>query len=143
MNISPHFKLEEFIPKNVYTQFGYNSVAFVDPRIVAVAEFVRNFFGKPVTINNWYKGGQFNYRGFRDPKCTIGAKFSQHRFGRAIDINVQGMSSQEVYRAILSNQDVFMKAGLTTVENIVDTPTWNHLDCRVTNMGTIKIVKPI
>ena len=142
MKISEHFLLEEFVPQAVYKQFGEASVAFLDPRIIILAEFVRVFFNKPVIINNWHKNGIFFYRGFRDPECAIGAKMSQHRFGRAIDINVVGMTPKDIYKAILANQEAFMKAGLTTLEDIADTPTWNHLDCRITNLSTIKIVKP-
>lgn len=142
MKVSKDFYLTEFVSKNVYEQFGERSIWFVDPRIISVAQFTRDFFGKPIIINNWYDGGKYNYSGFREPKCTVGADLSQHRFGRAIDIKVSGLTSEEVYTAIIKAQEKFMDAGLTTMEDVRDTPTWNHLDCRHTGSGNLLIVRP-
>lgn len=143
MKISQHFNLEEFVPQNVFQQWGTNSIWFIDPKIIVLAEFIRTFFNKPITINNWTSGGQYNYSGFRDPDCPVGAKMSQHRFGRAIDVKVTGMTPQAVYGAILANKQVFMKAGLTTMEAIADTPTWVHCDIRQTGKSDILIVHPL
>ena len=142
MKISDHFSLEEFVPQGIFNQYGQKAQWFVDPRLITLAEAVRLFFAKPVTINNWHTGGQFNYRGFRDPDCTVGAKLSQHRMGRAIDINVAGMTPQEVYKAILGASAYFMGKGLTTMEDIASTPTWCHLYIRQTNQSSILIVEP-
>jgi len=138
--MSTYFKTQEFVPKAIYQKYGENSLWFVDPRIVKLANFTRSFFGKPVTINNWHTGGSYNYRGFRDPECTIGAKLSQHRFGRAIDINVAGMTAEQVHKAILLNEKKFLEAGLTTLEASKDTPTWTHCDIRATGLEKILIV---
>ncbi len=136
------FKTQEFVPKETYTKFEENSNWFVDPRIRKLANFVRVYFGRPVTINNWLWGGQFNESGFREPTSTTGANLSQHRFGRAIDIKVSGMTPKQVYDAILLNEKVFMEQGLTCMENIAFTPTWVHLDVRNTGLNKILIVNP-
>ncbi len=151
-NISPYisklytvidfFKTQEFVPKKIYEQFGESSNWFVDPRLRKLANFVRTFFGKSVTINNWAWGGQFDQSGFREPASTTGAPLSQHRFGRAMDIKIAGMTPREVYNAILANEKVFMDAGLTCMENIDATPTWTHLDMRQTGSNRILIVNP-
>ena len=135
-----YFIAEEFVSKSTFDQFGKSSIWFIDPRLKKLANFVRVFFGKPVTINNWKWGGPFQERGFRSLTSTTGASFSQHRFGRAIDLNVKGMTAQEVYKAILENEKIFMEAGLTCMEDIKDTPTWNHLDIRHTELNKILIV---
>lgn len=151
MKISKDFYLTEFVSKNIYDQFGEKSIWFVDPRIVQLAQFTRDYFGKSITINNWYDEGdafqkalpdERQYSGFREPACTIGGKLSQHRYGRAIDIRVSGLTPQEVYQAILAAEKQFMEAGLTTLEDIRDTPTWNHLDIRHTGLDKILIVRP-
>ena len=137
--LSPHFKLQEFVSKDIFAQYGEKSIWYIDPRLVTLAEFVRNFFNKSITINN---GVDLNYRGFREPECSVGAKLSQHRFGRAMDINVSGMTAKQVYDTILANEEAFMKAGLTCMEDISSTPTWCHLDLRQTNLPHILIVQP-
>lgn len=136
------FKIQEFVSRKIYTDWGDNSIWFVDPRVVKLANFIRTFFGRGVTINNWLWNGNYDQRGFREPESTTGGKLSQHRFGRAIDINVKGMTALEVYNAILANEKVFMEAGLTCMEDIADTPTWCHLDVRETGLNKVLIVKP-
>ena len=143
MKISDHFQLEEFVPPNVFQTWGANAVWFVDPRLIELAEFVRTFFNKPVIINDWHRGGQLQYRCFRDQETNVGAKLSQHRMGRAMDFNISGMTPQEVYSAILANSGAFMKAGLTSMEDISATPTWTHIDIRQLTPPTIKIVQPL
>lgn len=143
MKVSTNFSLHEFIDKKTYKKWGEASIWFIDPRIIQVAQFIRTRHNKPVTINSWTSGGQYQYSGFDPPggyrKAT---SLSQHRFGRAIDVKISGMTPQELYKDIIDNQDLYMKIGLTTVENIAHTKSWNHLDCRETKMDKIKIVNP-
>lgn len=142
MEISEHFDIREFIPPEIWSKFGTQSRWFVRPEIVNFAEFVRNHFGKSVTINNWHTGGSFHYRGLRTPECTEGAANSQHRYMNAIDLNVSGMTSDEVYDHILANEKLFMEAGLTTLEDKAMTKGWTHCDFRNTGLDKILIVKP-
>lgn len=123
--------------------FGEKSLMFIDERLIALLDFTRQFFGKPITINNWHlKGGTYQESGFRTPTTKTGAPLSQHRFGRAADIKVEGMSPFDVYNEILHNEKAFMELGLTTMEDIAHTPTWNHLDIRYQGEDKIVIVKP-
>jgi hypothetical protein len=141
--ISPNFSLEEFVPKELFQQFGDKSIWFIDKRIIDIAEAIRNRFGKAVTINNWHVGGQLNNRGFRMPDTSVGGKLSQHKFGRAIDVNVAGVTVKEVYDDIVNNYSgIYQKLGVTTLEDIAFTPTWTHIDCRNTGLNNILIVKP-
>lgn len=132
-----YFKTQEFVSKEIYAKWGENSLWFIDPRLIKLADFIREFFDKPVKIND---GGQYNYSGFREPECTVGAKLSQHRFGRAIDIKVTGMAPRAVFDAIRANESKFMEAGLTTLERAEDTPSWTHCDIRHTGLGHILVV---
>jgi len=140
--VSDYFKTQEFVSKAIYTQYGENSMWFIDPRVRKLANFIRTFFGRQVTINNWLWGGTNQYRGFREPSSTVGAALSQHRFGRGFDFNVRGMTTFEVNKAILANEKAFMDAGLTCIEDIADTPAHNHCDIRYTGLDKILIVKP-
>jgi len=143
MKVSLNFSLHEFIDKKTYGKWGTASRWFIDPRISMVAQFIRTRHGKPVTINNWKSGGQYQYSGFDPPggyrKST---SLSQHRFGRAVDIKIKGMTVQELYKDIMDNQALYMENGLTTVENIKHTPTWLHCDVRETGLKKIKVVNP-
>lgn len=142
MEFSKHFKIQEFVPSSIYNIWGERSVYFLDPRMITLADFMRDFFGKPITINNWYAGGNFDLRGFRPPDTLTGGKLSQHKFGRAFDSNVEGLTPQEVYETIIKNEYLFRNAGLTTMEDINFTTGWNHLDIRWTGLNFIQIVKP-
>jgi len=143
MQISNHFFIQEFVPKGVFDSFGFKSTWFIDPRLIVLAESIRDHFQKPITINNWHTGGKFYERGFRVPESTTGAKYSQHRFGRAIDFNVEGLEAHEVYLEILNNEVAFRLAGLTAMENIEFTKGWCHCDIRnIPLSNNILIVNP-
>lgn len=140
--MTKYYTVQEFVPPDIYKQFGEVAWQFIDPRLVSLANYVREFFGKPVIINNWSTGGTLTLRGFRPPSTTIGGTLSQHKFGRAFDMNVVGVTPQQAYKAILDNPKSFMEKGLTTMENIEFTSTWNHLDIRYTGRSEIVIVNP-
>lgn len=149
-----HFLIQEFVPKRVYEFFGNNSIWCLDPMIIKLAEFTRLYFNKSMTINNWNTGGKFQYRCFRPDvyyyeKQTDGSykdvkkgKYSQHRYGRAIDYNISGVTPDDIRSEILKNQDMWLDAGLTTIEDGAYAPTWMHGDIRYTGMDKILIVKP-
>lgn len=140
--IGTYFYLYEFVPKEIYDRWGEKSIWFIERRIVLLADFIRDRFGKAMTINNWHEGGNFNYRGFRQRSCEIGSELSQHRFGRAIDFNLQDTTPEEVYKDILDNNDMYIKAGATTIEDITFAKHWTHIDIRQSNSDKITIVKP-
>lgn len=140
--ISEHFDIREFVPQEIFNQFGEKSRWFVSERMVKFAEFLRDHFGKGITINNWHTGGKFHYRGLRTPQCTEGATNSQHRYMNAIDFNVAGMTSDEVFDHIIANKELFMAQGLTTLEDKAMTKGWTHADMRWTGMSDLLIVKP-
>ena len=143
MKVSSNFYLQEFVDPGTYGKFGDSSIWFIDPRIITLAQFIRERLGKPCTINNWNAGGQYQYSGFRPPGCTIGAAYSQHRFGRAIDLKVKGMSADEVREDIINSWEIYRKStALTTIEDGAFAPTWCHMDIRETDSDELKIVKP-
>lgn len=142
MKVSNNFYLHEFIPIHIYHQYGRKSTWFIRPEIIKLAQFYRDWFDSPMTINNWYWGGPYQERGYRDPHTNTGSKLSQHKLGAAFDCTIRGISADEVRKEILRNKDEFMKAGLTTLEHPAYAPTWVHSDIRWTGMDDILIVKP-
>lgn len=138
MRISKDFFDHEFVPPAIYEHYVDNSIWFIDPKIVQMAQFIRDRFGKPITINNYLSGGSYQYSGFRDSSCLIGAINSQHRHGRAMDFRIKGITPEETRADIIANFEQYRKAGLTTIE--ADTATWIHIDCRFTNQDSLLIV---
>jgi uncharacterized protein YcbK (DUF882 family) len=138
----PNIRIEEFVSRPIFTSMRSNSIRLLDPRIFDIAQGIRDWYGTPITINNWHSSGTFQNRGFRAHNTNVGAIYSQHRFGRAIDFNLRNITPQKVYRDILDNQTHFMNLGISCMEDIRDTTTWVHVDCRITNTNNILIVRP-
>lgn len=140
--ISAHFDIREWIPSELYTKFGASSIRFIDKRAVEAAEFIRNWFGVSMTINDWHKGGKFQNRGFRlHPVGT--ATLSSHLYGRAFDYNLKGLTAQHIFKEIMDNEVLFYKAGITVMENVEFTPGWTHNSVEWTWLvDKIKIINP-
>jgi hypothetical protein len=130
------FQVEELVSPTVFNTLGERAWLVMDYRILRTVDAVREFFGRPVTINNWHLGGNRTCSGFREPTCTVGAKFSQHRFGRAVDLLVRDLSADHVRGEILKNLPHFMY--VTAMEDGV---SWVHLDCRATAGSDIFLFK--
>lgn len=142
MQVSKSFKIQEFVGQSIYRQYGDSSTWFIQKQLVDVMQFIRDYFGKVIIINNWHTGGEFSERGFRLPDTLTGGKLSDHKRGMAADFNVKGMTAQEVNAAILAAEKDFLKEGLTCIEHTESTPTWTHASVRWTNLDKILIVKP-
>ena len=143
IKISKDFYIDEFVPKSIYDAFGAKARWYINPTTVEIAQFVRDHFGKAVTINNWATGGQYQERGYRVPSTTNGAKYSQHKLGNAVDFSIAGMTSKQIYDYIMAHEELFIQVGVTTMENVEYTKTWNHLDARNTgDESKILIVNP-
>jgi hypothetical protein len=122
-----HFEAQEFVPPEIFNRFGADSLWFMDCRMTWTADAAREYFGVPITINDWLWGGRFKYRGYRPPQCTEGAENSQHRLAQALDFDVKGISAEEVRQEIKTHPSEPAFRFVTTVEDSVN---WNHWDCR-------------
>ncbi len=71
-----------------------------------------------------------------------GAMYSQHKYGKAIDILVAGMTPPEVFEFIKQEWDELSRLGMTTIEDVEFTKTWNHIDTRNWQDTQLHIVKP-
>lgn len=126
MKITKNFIIPEFVPKEIYEMFGDRSVMFINRRIPPLVQYLRDRYNKPIKINDWYWGGEFNWSGYRTPDCPVGAKLSRHKLGVCADIKVSGMEAPEVQLDIVNNfEEHYKPLGLTTIE--ADTPTWTHI----------------
>ena len=127
-----HFKPQEFLPPNVY------SLMVMDPRILWTLDALRAFFGRPLTINNWHSGGQFQQRGFRNDPGT-GAPLSQHRFGRACDFDIYGTPASK-FRELAKAGTLYHE--LTYITRIEENTNWCHIDCAAVPGTEIIFFKP-
>lgn len=83
VQISDHFRVREFASKD-----GANEV-LIDDKLVRLLEFIRSYFGRPVTITSAYRSPTHN-------KKVGGSPNSQHVKGTAADIIVQGVDPLQV-----------------------------------------------
>ena len=130
MYIPKYFQWYELMPSEEYKPYW---LILMDERILRTLDEIRKHYGVPVTVNNWFTGGQFRNRGFRPMTGNVGAKYSQHRFGRAVDFDVRGISAETVRNDI--------RAGLfPLITCIEDNINWVHIDVRNTN--SLLVVTP-
>lgn len=139
MNVSKDFVLQELVPEILWKHKGDSSLWFLDKRLIELVQFIRDHFNRPITINDWHRGGKLHDCGFRLPDSKTGAILSQHKMGRAADIHFDGIVNySEIRKHIQDNWPLFKQAGLTTIE--ADTPTWLHIDIRNTDTSELLIV---
>jgi len=141
MKISKHFVMQEFLPPIQYKNIMKLSTdemrlkAFyklIDRRIIDLAEYYRQFFGRAIIVNNWHSGGTYTLRGWRPRNSKIGAVNSMHKLGKAFDCDVQGWTAEEVRDRIVEQsegkfQKQFYDAGLRRLEDDV---SWVHSDIK-------------
>ena len=107
--LSKNFCVREFACKD-----GSDSV-LISSELVKILQKIRDYFGKPVTINSAYRNKAYN-------KKIGGATYSQHIYGNAADIVVQGIKSEEIAKYA---EYLMPKTG-----GIGLYPTFTHVDVR-------------
>lgn len=66
-----NFYAQEFLPQPVYEHPTRNPLWYLDEGTVGLAQFFRDWWGVPVYLNNWHRGGERNLAGFRLPETGI------------------------------------------------------------------------
>lgn len=106
--LTEHFRVREFRCKD-----GADTILISD-ETVKVLEDIRNYFGKPITINSAYRTPAHN-------KKVGGAKGSQHVKGTAADIKVKDVPTWAVAGFLEAN---YRNCGIGYYS------TWVHVDTR-------------
>lgn len=140
--IKDYFGIDELVCRHVYEKHGERAWSFFDPRLLAVLLFIRERIDKPMTINNWNRGGGYSQRGYRCNRCDlVSAKTkantlycSAHMRGQAVDFDVRGLTAEDVRRWIDEHQ-----AELPFKIRVEDGVSWVHLD--VCNDTLNKVIK--
>ena len=126
IKLSKNFYLDEYIPEGMYHELQFKShilIGLLDKRLLNADQKLRNFIG-PVTINNWWNGGERNWSGIRTPDSPFYSRTSQHSWGRASDKIFANVTPQEVREYIKIH---WKKLGVTAIEENVG---WVHSDVR-------------
>jgi hypothetical protein len=136
--IAKYFRPEELVSKEDFIDSlkkGIDVYTLFDPDAIQLLIDLHEFFGFVMRINNWFWGGDFNWRGFRSSECKVGAKYSAHKLGMAFDIDfINGKSgiipASVMINAIVTHRDKFkMLRGIETGVN------WVHVDVMVRKAG--------
>lgn len=120
-----YFKPIELVDPMTYQNMLDDCLSLFNPDALYALDDLREFFGRPIVVNNWHGGGSFKFRGYRPPNCPIGAKKSQHKQGNAFDCTVKGYTAEEARQKILKHQDNPLLQKIMRLEGGV---SWLHFD---------------
>ena len=126
ISLTKNLFLDEYIPKKLYTQYEKSPnklIWMLDKRLVDSDQMLRNIFG-PVTINNWWSGGDRQWSGIRTAASPDFSPASLHAFGRASDKLFRDAPALKVQDYVQKN---WQTLGVTGLELGV---TWVHTDTR-------------
>lgn len=139
-----HFIVQEFVDSISFSERGKKAISVMDWRMLWTADAIREYFNKPVIINNWHTGGNRRWSGIRYKESPYYSSYSQHSFGRAIDFYIEGMDSADVRAEIINNPYENAFKYITTLEDF-DEMSWVHIDCRVlrNDQERYLIIQPI
>jgi hypothetical protein len=147
--VSKNFYLDEFLPPSIYFAYVKNPQsmrAFFDPRLVTIAQAIRDNIQTPMTINNWATGGNREWSCVRIPASRFYRAGSMHSYragdvvARAVDCVFGNTTAAQVRQHIISNYDAIYKPlGLRRIEDDV---SWLHFDLRPTTSDRLVVFKP-
>lgn len=125
--ICKHFIIQELVDEHTYIRFHDDAWQFFNVDALKMIDGIREYFDKPVFVNNWDMGGENQFRGLRPSYVTIGAVLSLHKFGGAFDMTIKGVPAEEVRQEILANKNHELLKYINSMER--DVP-WLHADVR-------------
>jgi len=162
MKISAHFTDSEFLSPLFLAKIkskGLPSTRYINPRLVDAAEFIRSF------LNTFYKNNDrqilsvsmtgnkagVSTRGLRSFwDVTSSSWLSDHRYLNAFDCDVvikyrngskKEADYREIQRIILDNEQEFMAAGISMIEDVTIANTWLHFSIAwLPNEQHIKVI---
>ncbi len=117
-----NFKLYELIDRELFRASGEAAWLRFDDRALITLDTLRDHLG-PLTVNDWYWHGRFNWRGLRHPGYSEYSPTSQHASGRAFDCVSRLHTAEEMRQFIYSNPDLFPH-----IRGIEVGVNWLHFD---------------
>lgn len=122
-----NFQPFELVDKQTFDRFKGDIWFLFNQKALIALDGIRNYFKKPVTVNNWYWNGKFQYRGFRPHGSPDWSQYSQHSLGNGFDLDVERIPADEVRETIIKNKDDDHFDLITCLEVGIN---WVHFDCR-------------
>ena len=120
------FQLQELIDRTTFETLGEEAWQKFNTEALIALDDLREYFNASITINDWSRGGQSQWRGYRSSACPIGATHSQHRSGNAFDCTIKGYTAAEARAEIIAHQDDEL---LKRIMRLEDKVSWVHFDC--------------
>jgi len=120
-----HFVLQELVPKHIYEERGESAWELLDERMLKAIDSLRDLYGVMI-INDWHKGGKYQWRGLRTTDSPEYSPTSQHSFGRGFDLHPKDIDVVKIRQDIMAGKHKELKA-ITGLELRV---SWLHVDCR-------------
>lgn len=149
-----HFKPYELVDQDTYEQYGDQCMEFFNPILLISIDGMWEFFNSlepcSIIVNNWYWGGELQWRGLRtiEKAKALGASKSEHRYEpnvhlvNAIDCHITKLKTRkripaiEARQIMQDNKNHFLLMNITRMEDIV---TWLHIDCKPLRQGQERI----
>ena len=122
-----HFQAYELVDRVTFDRMGEGALSLFHPEALRALDDLRDFFGAPVTVNNWQTGGPFEWRGFRTPEkaAELGAPHSRHAVGDAFDCDIDGWTAEMARQQILAYKGDPLLSRIQRLEGGV---SWVHFD---------------
>ena len=137
-NLSNYFDISELVGPAVYNKYGNESWFVFETDILNCLLLIRVGLDKPITINNWKRGGTRSESGYRDNTQsimvdkTIEGKLylSGHVLGCAFDFTVKDVNSTYVREWVVKHKNIFPCK--VRLENNKDGKqiSWVHIDTK-------------
>lgn len=131
-----YFRLHELVSSSDLANLGTKSVELLSREAITMLNSVRDLLGVPITVNNWYWGGNRQHSGFRNLAFYSSTSAylksrSQHKYGRAFDCVFKGMTVREAIVKIIKNHDMCPLVSFIEIDQ-----GWLHVDCRINRCGS-------
>jgi hypothetical protein len=125
---------EQVLPPAVLDSRGVKGLELMNPRILETIDTLRHNLDVPLIVNNTHRtqSGLRDENFYKTKESYLNSK-SQHKYGNALDFVSPCMSSQEIRRHIIINQEYYPHISFLEVGKLAngEEMNWCHIDCRM------------
>lgn len=126
MYVCKYFAIHELVPQQVFEEKNELAWELLDERLLITLDALRERFG-PITVNNYFWGGDREWSGLRTPESPYYNPYSQHTFGRAADCLFKDIEPEKVRQFILARP---FDPNYQFVNGVELNVSWLHFDVR-------------